>query len=370
VDSTTSKLEAELDYFPTPVVSNQIVNQNVELDFFLLDPDGKRIAHSANSSGAQRVSAITVNRPGTYTYRVDGNQCAATNFTISSTRTHGNMLPPALAPITGDYVDLQGNQVKFTGNFSISWTPQGGEQGFEIEKSTDNQNWDILADVDGSTTNYTLTNQADGQYFFRVRGITAGQIGKYVTAGSNASKIVVSQRTKVDITSLVNQAVSNVSLTGGVFQLNLSLTNNSAQTYLPLVDLNVIGINSASGTISVVNADNGKNGKSAANAALFGYSQNIGADEQFTPAEVTGTRTLRFQDNASEMFTYDAVVTAYVGTGGGSSSSAAPAGGSQPPPSGSSVPTNLVPLSKVTAVMRFTANPLTKTVTAQLVSLK
>ncbi len=370
VDSTTSRLEAELDYFPTPVVSNQIVNQNVELDFFLLDPDGKRIAHSANSSGAQRVSAITVNRPGTYTYRVDGNQCAATNFTITSTRTHGNMLPPALAPISGDYVDPQGNQVKFTGNFPISWTPQGGEQGFEIEKSTDNQNWEILADVDGSTTSYTLTNQADGQYFFRVRGITAGQIGKYVTAGSNASKIVVSQRTKVDITSLVNQAVSNVSLTGGVFQLNLSLTNNSAQTYLPLVDLNVIGINSASGTISVVNADNGKNGKSAPNAALFGYSQNIGADEQFTPAEVTGTRTLRFQDNASEMFTYDAVVTAYVGTGGGSSSSAAPAGGSQPPPSGSSVPTNLLPLSKVTAVMRFTANPLTKTVTAQLVSLK
>jgi hypothetical protein len=280
------------------------------------------------------------------------------------------MLPPALAPISGDYVDPQGNQVKFTGNFSISWTAQGGEQGFEIEKSTDNQNWDILADVDGSTTSYTLTNQADGQYFFRVRGLTAGQIGKYVTAGSNASKIVVSQRTKVDITSLVNQAVSNVSLTGGVFQLNLSLTNNSGQTYLPLVDLNVIGINSASGTISVINADNGKNGKSAANAALFGYSQNIGADEQFTPAEVTGTRTLRFQDNASEMFTYDAVVTAYVGTGGGSSSSAAPAGGSQPPPSGSSVPTNLVPLSKVTAVMRFTANPLTKTVTVQLVSLK
>jgi hypothetical protein len=278
------------------------------------------------------------------------------------------MLPPALALINGDFVDAQGNQVNFSGNFSINWTPQGSEQGFEIEKSTDNQNWDILADVAGSTTSYTLTNQADGQYFFRVRGLTAGQIGKYVTAGSNASKIVVSQRTKVDITSMVNQAVSAVSLTGGVFQLNLSLTNNSAQAYLPLVDLNVIGISSASGTISVINADNGKNGRSAVNAALFGYSQNIGPDEQFTPSEVTGARTLRFQDNAFEMFTYDAVVTAYVGTGSGSG--AAPAGGSQTPPSGSSAPSNLVPLSKVTAVIRFTANPLTKTVTAQLVSLK
>jgi subtilisin family serine protease len=370
VDSTTSKLDAELDYFPTPVASNEIVNQNVELDFYLLDPDGNRIAHSNNSSGAQRVSAITVNRPGAYTYRVDGNQCAATNFTITSTRTHGNMLPPALAPVSGDYVDAQGNQVKFTGNFSINWTPQGGEQGFEIEKSTDNQNWDIVADVDGGTTSYTLTNQADGQYFFRVRGLTAGQIGKYVTTASNATKIVVSQRTKVDITSLVNQAVSNVSLTGGVFQLNLSLTNNSAQTYLPLVDLNVIGISSASGTISVINADNGKSGKSAANAALFGYSQNIGPDEQFTPAEVTGARTLRFQDNASEMFTYDAVVTGYIGSGSSGGSSALSSGGSPPPPSGTSASGNLLPLSKVTALIRFTANPLTKTVTAQLVSLK
>jgi subtilisin family serine protease len=371
VDSTTYKLDAELNYFPLPAGNNALVTQNIELDFFLLDPAGKRIARSTNSSGTQRVSVITVNQPGTYTLRVDGNQCSATNFTVTSTRSHGKMLPPALAPISGDYVDPQGNQVNFSGNFSISWTPQGGEQGFEIEKSTDNENWTILADVGSSTNSYALTNQPEGQYYFRVRGLTAGQIGKYVTAASNASKITVSPRTKVDITSLVKQAVSNVSLTGGVFQLDLSLTNNSSQAYVPLVDLNVVGITSSSGTVNVINADNGNNGRSPSNAALFSYSQKIGADEQFTPAEVTGTRTLRFQDNAFEMFTYDAVITAYIGgggPGGSSGSSAAPSGGS-PPPSGNST-SNLLPLTKVTAVMRFTANPLTKTVTAQLISLK
>ena len=369
VDSTTYKLDAELNYFPLPAGNNATVSQNIELDLLLLDPTGKRIAHSANSSGAQRISVITVNQPGTYTLRVDGNQCAATNFTVTTTRSHGNMLPPAMAPISGDYVDLQGNQVNFSGNFSMNWTPQGGEQGFEIEKSTDNQNWSILADVAGGTTSYALTNQAEGQYYFRVRGITAGQIGKYVTAASNATKITVSPRTKVDITSLVKQAVSNVSLTGGLFQLDLSLTNNSSQAYVPLVDLNVVGITSGSGTVNLINADNASNGRSTANAALFSYSQKIGTDEQFTPAEVTGTRTLRFQDNAFEMFTYDAVVTAYIGGGGPGGSSAAPSGGSPTPPSGNST-SNLLALSKVTAVMRFTANPLTKTVTAQLVSLK
>jgi hypothetical protein len=154
-----------------------------------------------------------------------------------------------------------------------------------------------------------------------------------------------------------------------VFQLNLALTNNSAQAYVPLVDLNVIGINSASGTVSVINADNGKNGKSAANAALFSYSDKLGSDETFSTSEATGTRTLRFQDSASEMFTYDAVITAYVNTGGGSSSSSSQSGAGAPPAGGGGTST-LLPLSKLKAVMRFTANPLTKTVTAQLIGLK
>jgi minor extracellular serine protease Vpr len=379
VDSSTVKLDAELNYFP--VVTSPAVSSNIQLDLILLDPSGNRVAQSTNN-GLQRISFITVNKPGTYIFRVDGNVAANTNFTLTTTRTHGNALPPALAPISGDYVDLQGNQVNFSGNVSIHWTPNGGEQGFEIEQSTDDKdatgnpipddqkNWQIVGDVSGTTNTFSLSNLANGPYFFRVRAIDPGQIGKFVTAGSNASTITVSQRTKVDITSLVKQAVSNVSLTGGVFQLDLSLTNNSSQTYVPLLDLNVVGVTSASGTVSVINADNGNNGRSTSSPALFGYSQMIGTDEQFTPAEVSGTRTLRFQDNASEMFTYDAVVTAYIGSGGSGGSSAPSSGGSQTPPSGNSASGSLLPLSKVTAVMRFTANPLTKTVTAQLVNLK
>jgi hypothetical protein len=182
--------------------------------------------------------------------------------------------------------------------------------------------------------------------------------------------VLVDRRSKVDITSLVSRAVSNVSLSGGVFQLDLSMTNNSSQTYVPFVDLNVVGIGSTSGTVKVINADNSKDGKSAANAALFGYSQKLGADQQFMPAEVSGARTLRFQDSASELFTFDAVVTAYLSTGnrgdGGSAggTSVLPAGGQ---PSGGS---SGVLLNQVTAVMRFTANPITKTVSVQLVSLR
>lgn len=371
VDPTTLKLEAELDYFPLPTGNNATVSQNIELDLFLLDPSGNRIAHSTNGSGAQRVSVMTVNQPGMYKLRVDGNQCAATNFSVTTTRTHGNTLAPTLSPITADFVDAQGNRVDFDGNFTINWSPNGGEQGFEVEESNNNTDWNVVADVSAGTTSYSLTNQPDGSYYFRVRAINPGQIGKFVTAPGNVSSVTVSARTKVDITSLVSYPISDVSFTGGVWQQDFNLINNSTQTYVPLVDFNIVGVTSASGGVRVINADNGKDGKSPANAALFTFTQTLGADQLFSPNETTGFRTVRFQDSASEMFNWDVQVTAYVTTGSSSSTSSSSlsssgGGGSQ---SSSPIPTNLLPLTKVTAVMRFTANPLTKKVTAQLIRL-
>ena len=258
----------------------------------------------------------------------------------------------------------------FDGSFTLQWTPVGGEQGFEIEQTTPgNSDWQFVADVGAGTTSYAFNNLSNGQYSFRVRGIQPGQIGKYITVPGSATSVLVDQRSKVDITTRVSQAISNVSIGGNVFQLNLSLTNNSAQTYLPLLDLNVIGVNSPSGTTKVINADNGKDGKSQANAALFGYTSQVGPEQQFSPSEVSGARTLRFQDNASEMFTFDAIVTAYLGSGGSSGEFRFQVlqASSRLLPKAAAV---YCRLKQVTGVMRFTANPLTKTVTVQLVSLK
>jgi len=148
----------------------------------------------------------------------------------------------------------------------------------------------------------------------------------------------------------------------------VSLINNSAQTYVPFVDFSIITISSASGQVRVINADNGGSGNTV--AALFSFSEKLGPEQLFSPAETTQTRTIRFQDCAAEMFSWDVQVTAYVGTAGSSSSSSsASTGGTQPPPtSGGSG--GILPLTKVTSVMRFTANPLTKTVTKQLIKLQ
>ena len=141
-----------------------------------------------------------------------------------------------------------------------------------------------------------------------------------MTVPSNVQSVVVSHRSKVDITSQVQTAMTNVSFAGGVFSLDLNLKNNSAAIYVPLVELNVIKITSTSNTVSVKNPDSGGDGKSAATAALYGYSNLIGSDQQFAPSEITGNRTLQFNDSAAELFSFDVQVTAYQGAAGASGS--------------------------------------------------
>lgn len=359
-DATTLALSADLDFF-------QVVNGTfADLDLYLLDPDGNVVAKSTAPGGPEHVD-YSVTRTGTYTWRVTGSLNAATDFTLNTIKTSTTAIPPALQQVAGDYTDASGNHVDFDGSFNLQWQPAGGEQGFEIEQSTDNQNWQVVGSVAGNTNSFAVSGLADATtYYFRVRAIYPGQIGKYVTPPSNVISVLINQRNIVDITNQAKTAISNVSLAGGVFQLDLNMTNQSGNTYLPVVAFNVVGVHSTSNTVKVINADNNGDGMSTASAALFDYSHQLG-DEIFSPAETTGNRTLKFQDSASEMFTFDAVITAYTGTSGSSSSSS-----SASTQTGSSSTSGGLtsPLSQIKAVMRFTVNPLTKSVTAQIVSLK
>ena len=365
VSASSYQIDASAEWFERPTGSQE------DIDYELLDPDGNVIASSGGPAGATESVSVRVSRGGTYTHRLIGFLNVATDVTIT-TRLSKGPEAPAAQTFAGDFTDAQNRQVDFDGNVTLKWTSAGGEQGFEIEQSSaSNPDWQILADVAANTISYSFTNLANDTYSFRIRGIHAGQIGKYVTNAGNVVSVVVDHRAKVCITSQVGRAISNVSLSGGVFQLDLTMTNNATQTYLPLVDLNMVKISSGSGTVKVINADNGQTGLSKKTAALFGYSQQLGDDQQFSPGEITGARTLRFQDNASELFTFDAVVTGYLSTGGesSSSSSSTSSSGSSGTTSSTSLSSASDLLTDFTAVLRFTANPLTKTVTVQLVSL-
>ncbi len=362
-DATALSLTADLDF-------TQIVGGTYpDLDLFLLDPDGNEVTSSTAPGGPEHISAA-ITRAGTYTLRVTGATAAATDFTLTHALTKSTALPPAVQQVPGDYTDAQGRNVDFDGSFNLQWSPRGGEQGFEIEKSTDNANWQFVADVPGNSSTYALSNLPNGQYYFRVRGIYPGQIGLFVSSASDSTGVLVDQRGLVDITNVAKTAISNVSLANGMFQLDLNMNNSSASAYVPVVSLRVVGVHSTSGAVQVTNADNGGNGMSTASAALFDYSHQLGADEVFGPNETTGARTLVFRDSANEMFTFDTVVTAYQQTGGSSSSATTSNTGTTGSTSSASNSGPLGVLSKFTAVMRYTVNPLTKSVTAQLVSLK
>ncbi|MGZ8842773.1 MAG: S8 family serine peptidase [Pyrinomonadaceae bacterium] len=362
VSASTYQVDVNVEWFERPTGGQE------DIDYELLDPDGNVIASSGGPAGASESVHVRVNRGGAYTHRLHGFVNAATDVTITTNLSKGPEAPSA-GNFTGDFTNAQSQPVDFDGNVNLTWTPAGGEQGFEIEQSgPSNSDWTTIANVGAGTTSFALNNLANGTYAFRVRGIHAGQIGKYVTNGGSVVSVLVDLRSRIDITTLVSYPVSNISLSGGVWQQDFNLINNSTDAYLPSVDFYIISVNSASGQVRVINADNGKNGSSPQNAASFSFSQKLGSDQLFTPAEATASRTVRFQDSANEMFSWDVIVTAYVGTGGSSSSSSSSSGGSQPPPAGGSG--SLLPLTKVTGVMRFTANPLTRKVTSQLISLK
>lgn len=355
-DPAALNLTADLN-FP-----NTVDGAAPDLDLFLLGPDRKTvITSSTNAGGPEHISSV-VSGNTTYTLRVSGFIAAQTNYTLTGSISKGGAAP-TLQPITTQWVDPQTNTpVSFDGNFNVQWQPSGSVQQFEVEQSTDGTNYQVLSDVDGATTSTALQNLPNGHYYYRVRAITPGKIGSYVTIPSNVQSVIVSQRTKVDITSQVQTAMSNVSFVNGVFSLDLNMKNNSTNTYVPLVELNVVNISSTSGTVSVKNAENGGSGQSAATPALFSYTNLIGSDQQFTPAEITGNRTLQFNDSAAEMFSFDVQVTAFQGGAPG-----APAGSSTSTSSGTNTSSSSgTSPQTLPGILRITVNPLTKAVTANL----
>ena len=368
VDSVSFPVVADAPGAALNVTLNfdQAVDQTYpDLDLYLYDPSGNEVTHSGNPGGPEQITT-SLGAPGTYTLRASGWVNAATDFTLTGTISRAAQ-PPALQAIDGEFTDAQGHPVDFDGAYALGWQAVDNVQKYEIEQSTDGTNFTVLADVGAKVTRQALTGQADGMHYYRVRALTPGQIGYYVTPASNVQSILVSQRSLVDITGQVKSAISNPSLTGGVFSLDLNLTNQSGFTYLPYVRLNVIGITSASGSVRVSNADNGGSGITPSNAALFDYTSQLGSDQVFSAAEITGNRTLKFADSTSEMFQFDVNVTAFF-----NNSAETPSTGSEQTGAGGTNSQNALTLPGVNLqaarnAIRFTVNPLTKGVTAQLV---
>jgi hypothetical protein len=153
----------------------------------------------------------------------------------------------------------------------------------------------------------------------------------------------------------------------GVSSFNLTIQDTSTQTvYTPLL-AEVAQLTSASGAVTVANADNGQ----TAAGADWDYSSKIGSDGVLSPGEVSGTRNLSFNNPNNETFTVTLNIVgnlARSSSSAGSSPQARRAARRSSDTSSASAASNAGLGSVTSLVFQITYNPLLNTVTIQQVS--
>jgi subtilisin family serine protease len=195
------------------------------------------------------------------------------------------------------------------GSYEISYSAAGPDSPahFHIEEQRGSSLFVHVADAPASQTSFAFADKPDGVFTYRVAAAYPVQYGLLLGPYSATRAVRVSRRLEADVTSVIETALSNVSIAGGVFEFDQTVKNTSAdRTVLAPLRFNVTAIRSASGTVRAANADNGGNGVDS--AALFDYSAALGADGALAPGETSAARRMRFTNPASELFEFTAVV--------------------------------------------------------------
>lgn len=361
IGPSTLKLDATLTWDITDTGAGVGIP---DLDFILFDPNGTEIGSSGNSDAPEHIAANTT-IPGTYIYRVYGWANGPTDFEVESTELSGGAAP-TVQPFAFDYI-RDDVRYDFDGNYNLNWSPQGAVEAYEIESSSDGTNWTVVGTTNGNTTSASFSDVADGTHSYRIRSITAGRIGKYVTIPSNVQSITVSKRVEVDATNDIVALNRSISFPPGLTELNTALKNNSSKTYYPNMRFEIVSIQSAGNSVRVANAANGGDGVN--NVAVFDYSQSI--PTQFNPGAESTNKIIRFNNPGTVLFTFTARVKANVlagsaglregGTGSGEGSGSAKAGADSGKGE-SSGSTSGIPEGDL---VQFTVNPLTGSVSVK-----
>ena len=358
LDSSTLKLDAALTW--DIVASSPDAGAGIpDLDFMLYDPNGTQIGSSGNGDTHERIQANTT-IPGTYIYRVYGWANGPTDFKIDSTELRGASAP-VVQPIAADFVSGD-TRYDFDGNYTLTWQHQGTVEAYEIETSTDGVNWVVAGTTNGNATSANFSKAPDGTYSYRIRSITAGRIGKYVTVPSNTVSITVSRRVEINATKMISPVNRSITFPAGATELVTALKNTSTTTFYPLIRFVIVDVQSTGSSVRVSNADNGGDGVSS--QAIFDYSSLIEGGDLIANEE-SGNRTIRFNNPNTVLFTFKAKVWAY--TLNGSVPASGSGGGSGTDGSSDSSGSSSGDLDGLTGnLLQFTVNPLTKTVSITL----
>lgn len=280
-----------------------------DLDLELLDPNGNVVGSSGNTGSIESIDAA-VGLAGTYVLRVDNYLSVGASFT-ATVDLHGFGGAPSatLDRIATEHVDDNGTPVDFDGSFTLSWVGHADDTGYRIERSDAGGAWQLIDRVSAGTTTYTVSGLEDGEFAFRVTSEVPGVLCTFVTAPSNVEEVRVDRRTQRNATDSVDVRITSVSQVDGVFEVGIVLENLSAGSLLDPVTLEIVAINGDS-SITVLNADEGGNGRDAANPAVFDYSAVTDGDG-LAGGATSGARTVRFSNPNGRLFSFDSFVRGY-----------------------------------------------------------
>ncbi|HLL74242.1 MAG TPA: M36 family metallopeptidase [Pyrinomonadaceae bacterium] len=213
-----------------------------------------------------------------------------------------------------------------------------------------------------------LNNPAAFEYVVRTLSVNPNkQLGVSDKSAAARAPFAVT-----DVSESVEKINSNYSLAGGKLEFDQVLRNLGAGAFDGTIYEPVeFRINSISdSTVTVANAENGGTGKPGS-PALFYYRQKL------LKGQTSAPRRLSFNAPRSQLFTFDAVITALVQTApGGGATGQQQTSSTQSTGGGSTGGSSLTGLtsggtlssgSTVTRVVRYTVNPLSGTVTTQLI---
>jgi subtilisin family serine protease len=307
-----------------------------------------------------------------------GGQTLRMPFQLRAVRPAVLAVAPTLAAVEGNELagtpptDIDG-AYRLSYNYARPTAAHPAPAKFRVQESRDGgATWTTLADVPAAQSAFDVAGRGNGSYQYRVAALFPVDEGLIDGPASAARAVTVDRRAEADVTSLVQAAMvdGTVSFGGGTFQFDQTLRNASADAsvFSPL-RFTITSVSSRSGGVRVQNADNGGDGVSA--PASFDYNAQVGADQRLAPGETSAARQLKFSNPAAEMFEFTAVVRGHLpdaahasgGSSGGGSSGGTSTSGSTSGGGGTSSGTTLGgTIQQATAKLRFTVNPLTRSV--------
>lgn len=333
------------------------INSSTSKKYITYNPD------AVNSLSVQ--GSVSNASPGTITMKIPrsllGNPANGTRFTSVTGYSMSERGP--LAPMTAGTANPTSLPIQVDASGATTYTV--GEAGAQfdgvVEISLDDPNFGSprLAVTSGNAI-------SDNGWSLQLSGadLVPGAHTAYARQrinGRSPSPVVsvaynVSATIEQTVTSMVNLITANPRSSLGVSSYDVSMKNISSVSILAPMRVVVASITSASGTVTVANADNGQSGV----GAVWDYSTKLGADNTLTANETSAVRNLRFNNPRNEAFTvtFNIIGNLPRPASGGSSSSGSSSGGGSGGTSGSDSNTTT---SVTNLVFQITYNPLLNT---------